>query len=214
MAAENVRRRDQGATGTAGLLLIVAGPDGRGKELVVSAARRRFAFHSGIDFPRCVVTRPPRGGAEALSVNRRAFRQMAEEGAFSLSWSALGYEAAAPAEMLRALRAGRLVVLVATREAAEQARAFCRSVHVVEILSGPDATRPPVPLSCARPFAIHRIHHGRDVAEAVRRFTTLIETLLAAGSRSGGGAPRRSAAHTVSHAGPGRAASAVRPLPS
>lgn len=169
-----------GARCAKGALLVVAGPEGRGKELLVGSARRRFAA-SSVAFPVRVMTRPPRENCDYLSVSRRVFRQMLADGSFALSWNANGYEAAAPVEMLRPLRAGQLVVLVATREAAVAARAICRRVHVVEVMAGPDAAGPLNRGGARHKGAhapdVHRLHHGGDIAEAVRRFCGLIETL-------------------------------------
>jgi hypothetical protein len=132
------------------------------------------------------MTRPPRDNCDYLSVSRRVFRQMQADGSFALSWISHGYEAAAPVEMLRPLRAGQLVVLVATREAAAAARALCRRVHVVEVMAGPDAAGPPTRGGAGQEGthtpSVYRLHHAGDIAEAVRRFCGLIETLERGGS--------------------------------
>jgi phosphonate metabolism protein PhnN/1,5-bisphosphokinase (PRPP-forming) len=177
-----------------GALLIVAGPEGRGKELLVGSARRRFAA-SSVAFPVRVMTRPARENCDYLSVSRRVFQQMQADGSFALSWVSHGYEAAAPVEMLRPLRAGQLVVLVATREAAEAARALCRRVHVVEVMAGPDAAGPLNRGEAGQKWAytpgVHRLHHSGDIADGLRRFCHLIETLAQA--TTGGALPAHAA---------------------
>lgn len=169
-------RGDQGS----GAIVVVAGPEGRGKEVLVASARRRFGRHHAIAFPVRVMTRPPRDNCDYLSVSRRAFRDMEQAGSFALRWHAHGHEAAASADMLHVLGSGRLVVLVATAEAADRARALCRIVHLVEVLAGPDAARPRASAGGGRLASHHRLLHAGDMAEAVGRFNALIEALLAA----------------------------------
>lgn len=171
-----------------GTLVVVAGPDARGKEVVVAAVKRRFACHAGIEFPVRIMTRPHCEGCDYLSVSRRVFRDMQREGAFALSWQAQGHDVAAPAGVLDSLRAGHLVVLVATHQAAQQAGALGTKVHLIELLAGPDGSRP-LPAArmqaAAEPSAspMHRIWHGGDIAEAVRRVAAHVESLAAVGRR-------------------------------
>ncbi len=173
------------ARGEPGTLVLVAGPDARGKDMAVASVKRRFAGHPGIEFPLRVTTRPARESCEDLSVSRRVFLDMQREGAFALSWQAHGYDAAAPVAILDQLRAGHMVILVASQDAVARARYVWERVRVVELLAGPDGSRP---FRAARSRLapehgsglVQRIWHGGDIAEAVRRLSTHIEALAGA----------------------------------
>lgn len=173
------------ARGEPGTLIVVAGPDARGKEMAVASVKRRYACRPGIDFPLRIMTRPAREGSDHLSVSRRAFQDMQREGAFALSWQAQGHDAAAPAAILDWLGAGHLVVLVANHEAAVKAHQLWPKVRVIELLAGPDGSRPFAAtrsrlVSQHAHGPVHRIWHGGDIAEAVRRLSGLLDTLASA----------------------------------
>lgn len=173
------------ARGEPGTLVVVAGPDARGKEIAVASVKRRFAGRPGVEFPLRIMTRPAREGCDYLSVSRRVFQAMQQDGAFALSWQTHGYDAAVPAGILDQLRAGHLVLVVASQDAVEKARHLWERVRVVELLAGPDGSRPfRVTRSRLAPEhhsgLVHRIWHGGDIADAVRRLASHVEALAEA----------------------------------
>lgn len=187
------RRASGGSSGAAGLLVVLVGPDGRGKEMIVNASRRRFATDASLEFPLPVVTRAPGPNQEHVGVSRRDFRDIDAKGGFFASWQANGLNVGLPKSVLASLALGRIVVVAASEDAVECARQAGAKLKVVEVTSGPDAAR------AWMRRAAHRmekgrlvgngeagktvdasriaIHHSGDLADAVRRFHGLLHDL-------------------------------------
>jgi len=169
----------------AGLLVLLVGPEGRGKDMLINAARRRFAADASMAFPLRVMTRPAGPNEEHVAVNRRTFRDMSSSGGFLAAWELGGHNVALPRSVVTSLAAGRMVVVAASDAAVAQAREAGIEVRVVEVTSGPDAAslrirggvaeRPEV--GSAALSDRHVIHHSGDLAEAVRRFHALLHAL-------------------------------------
>lgn len=149
-----------------GMLVVVVGPEGSGKELLIAIARRRFDTDASLSFPVRVTTRGSSEPGGNVAVSRRAFRDMAGQGAFLCTWETGGHAFGLPQSTARCLADGRTVVVAAEREAVERFRMIWPDVRMVEVRSGPDVIRTdPGPLA---------VNHRGDVAEAVRRFHEIL----------------------------------------
>lgn len=175
------------ATSQHGVLVVVVGPEGRGKEMLIGIARRRFSADASLAFPGRVTTRAM-GCVEAdTSVSRRAFRDMTLDGAFLCHWETGGQSFGLPNAARTCLEAGRTVVVVAERESVERFRGEWGDVRVVEVKAGPDTIR----CGPGRDSAgMLTVHHQGDVAEAVRRFHGLLTAMRVERLATGAPGPR------------------------
>lgn len=115
----------------AGVLILVVGPSGAGKDTLLDAARAELANDARFRFVRRVITRPAgAGGENHEAVTEAEFARRT----FSLSWQAHGLRYGLPADIADDIRAGRVVVANASRAAiAEAARRF--PVRVIEVVA-------------------------------------------------------------------------------
>jgi phosphonate metabolism protein PhnN/1,5-bisphosphokinase (PRPP-forming) len=167
-----------------GLALVLVGPEGRGKDLLIAAARRRFASDDRLAFPLRVLTRLPSASDEHLHVSRRVFRDMERERSFLVSWFAGDHGFAVPEASRRMLEEGRIVVFSGTPEAADRLAAEGRAVRTVAVNAGPDWVRGrlaagvPLPERAVRSTTGElELNHPGNLAEAVRRFHGLLQDL-------------------------------------
>ena len=140
-----------------GRLVLVVGPSGAGKDTLIAAAKRKFRDDPTIVFPRRVITRPEGIGEDHVSVSRREFARLEQEGAFVLSWQAHGLHYGVPCEALEDLQAGRIVVVNVSRDIASEACARWPLTHIVQVMVALDALK-------ARLEA-----RGRETADDIKR---------------------------------------------
>lgn len=167
-----------------GLALVLVGPEGRGKDVLIAAARRRFACDQRLAFPLRVMTRQTGAIGEHLHVSRRVFREMERERSFLVSWTSGDHGFALPAGSGQLIEEGRIVVVAGTAETAERLAAGGTSVRVVTVNAGPDLVRARLAAGArARPYAFggggfaHEISHSGNLADAVRRFHALLQEI-------------------------------------
>ena len=122
-----------------GLLVLLVGPSGAGKDTLLDAARQALAADVWFRFVRRIITRPAGAGGEAHQpVTQAEFAALH----FALSWQAHGLRYGIPADIESDLAARRIVVASVSRTViAEAARRF--PVRVIEITAPPEllATR-------------------------------------------------------------------------
>ncbi len=101
-----------------GLLVLVIGPSGAGKDTVLAYAKEHLTPYDHVVFPRRVITRPPGPGEayETVSEEEFASRQ------FALSWAAHGLRYGIPQEIEIDLAAGRIVIANVSRAVIAEAR--------------------------------------------------------------------------------------------
>ncbi len=125
----------------AGVLILVAGPSGSGKDTLISEARRHFHSHAQVVFCERIITRADQTGEAHLALSRDDFTRAESEGGFFLSWDAHGLRYGVPAEIEGALRAGKSVVVNVSRRAVAEARAKWPRTFLIHVTARPDILR-------------------------------------------------------------------------
>lgn len=126
---------------TPGLLVLVVGPSGAGKDSLIAAARRKFRDDPTVVFARRTITRPEAAGEDHLPVSRAAFKRLDEAGSFYLSWTAHGLHYGVPSDVKTALTAGHLVIVNVSRGVVADVVAGWPSTRIIQVTVALDALR-------------------------------------------------------------------------
>lgn len=140
-----------------GVLVLVVGPSGAGKDTLIAHARARLAGRADISFARRRITRSADATENHIAIDEAAFAAGVAAGAFPLYWRANGLCYALGAEVVEDLAAGRIVVANGSRAAVPEARGRFASLKLVHV------TAP------AEVLAQRIAARGRESAEAVAR---------------------------------------------
>jgi phosphonate metabolism protein PhnN/1,5-bisphosphokinase (PRPP-forming) len=194
-AGRSRSRKPRKSAAAAGILVLLVGPEARGKDVLIAAARNRYAGNPRIEFPARVATRGPQLDQEHVAVSRREFREIESSSGFAVAWEHFGARHGLTKGALQALQAGRIVVIAAACEAVEDFQALGHAIEVVALQSTVDVARPiggllMRKLGAANPgpgersgqaarAARHQITHSGDIAHAVRRFHAVLDTVQA-----------------------------------
>jgi len=101
-----------------GILFVIVGPSGAGKDTLLDGARLRLAGDRRFAFPRRVITRPADAGGEIhLATTPENFDAMEAAGGFLASWRAHDLAYGLPIALMDELAKGRHVVVNASRRA-------------------------------------------------------------------------------------------------
>ncbi|MDG4720685.1 MULTISPECIES: phosphonate metabolism protein/1,5-bisphosphokinase (PRPP-forming) PhnN [Thalassospira] len=118
------RHTHDGAVKT-GLLVLVVGPSGVGKDTLLDAARERLKGAAHICFPRRCITRPAGSVGEVhIPVRAEDFGQMARQGAFLLSWKAHDLCYGIPRHVQDDVAEGKTVIVNVSRSVIDDARSL------------------------------------------------------------------------------------------
>jgi phosphonate metabolism protein PhnN/1,5-bisphosphokinase (PRPP-forming) len=149
----------------AGVLVMVVGPSGAGKDTVIDVARAERPPGPGLRYVCRAVTRPAGSpGEDHEPMTPEAFDRREAEGGFALAWRAHGHAYGVPADVLADLAAGRIVIVNGSREVLGAAMARFDRLVVVHV-TAPPALR-----------AMRLAGRGREV-EAERRERMVRETM-------------------------------------
>ena len=123
----------------AGILFLVVGPSGAGKDTLLEGARAALAGDRRYVFARRVITRPAdAGGEDHEAVGTGEFARRRERGDFMAWWSAHDLDYGLPRGLLDDLAAGRHVVANVSRSVIGDIAGRVATVRVVEITAPPD----------------------------------------------------------------------------
>jgi len=121
-----------------GRLVLVVGPSGAGKDTLLNLARAACAGDSAVVFPRRVVTRAASQAEDNAQVSPDAFQQALAQGEFAMHWEAHGHCYALPRAIEDDIRAGRTVVVNASRTVTTEMRRAYTNVVAVLVTAPPD----------------------------------------------------------------------------
>jgi ribose 1,5-bisphosphokinase len=122
-----------------GIMVVVVGPSGAGKDTLMNLAARHFADRDDVHFVRRVITRDgDAGGEDHLAVSEAGFASMEQAGAFAVWWEAHGLKYGIPAEVSVALSRGHLVVANGSRSALHRFQAVFPRLKVVNVTARPE----------------------------------------------------------------------------
>jgi phosphonate metabolism protein PhnN/1,5-bisphosphokinase (PRPP-forming) len=125
-----------------GLLVLVVGPSGAGKDTLMQAFAMHVAGSPGFVFVRRVLTRPEgAGGEDHIAMTDEAFRDAYASGSFCLTWRAHGLAYGVPAEILIDLRAGRTVIVNLSRHMISAAEDLWPRVGVLHVTADDEVRR-------------------------------------------------------------------------
>jgi ribose 1,5-bisphosphokinase len=115
-----------------GLVVLVVGPSGAGKDAILREVQSRLAGNSRFVFPRRIVTRQASAAEKNDAVSSDEFELLLRQGALALNWEAHGLRYGLPAEMDAAVHRGCTVVFNGSRQvvAAARARYACAVVYI------------------------------------------------------------------------------------
>ncbi|MDO8980406.1 MAG: phosphonate metabolism protein/1,5-bisphosphokinase (PRPP-forming) PhnN [Afipia sp.] len=121
-----------------GRLVLVVGPSGAGKDTLIGLAQAACAGDSSIVFPQRVVTREASSFENNEAVSAMLFGQMLAQGNFAFQWEAHGLRYGVPSSIVEDVKAGRVVIVNASRTIIEFARRSYANVTVVSVTAPPD----------------------------------------------------------------------------
>jgi len=150
-----------------GVLFLVVGPSGAGKDTLIAAARDTLADDPAFVFARRDITRPAdAGGEDHESVSLSTFEVRESAGDYALSWRAHSLCYGVPGSIRAELEAGRHVVVNVSRAVIGAAIESFARVKVVLVTA---------PESVLRARLIARGREGAaDQAHRVKRFDAAI----------------------------------------
>jgi phosphonate metabolism protein PhnN/1,5-bisphosphokinase (PRPP-forming) len=117
-----------------GVLVLVVGPSGVGKDTLIAGARRALEADRRFSFVRRLVTRPVDAELEDhIGLDRAEFAEALAAGRFALAWEAHGLRYALPIGVDTDLALGRVVVANVSRHVIGEALGrypLCRVVQI------------------------------------------------------------------------------------
>lgn len=119
-----------------GVMIVVVGPSGAGKDTLMDFAARRFEKHDRIHFARRVITRShDAGGENHVAVSEGEFARRLASSEFCVSWQAHGLSYGIPTSVMERLARGETVVANGSRSALGQFRSVFPTMKVVNIVA-------------------------------------------------------------------------------
>ncbi|WP_349957065.1 phosphonate metabolism protein/1,5-bisphosphokinase (PRPP-forming) PhnN [Rhizobium sp. ZPR3] len=134
-ADANIKPANAGlADAAAGILAVVVGPSGAGKDTLMNLAAQHFVGRPDVHFVRRVITRDGDAGNEDhRSVSEVDFNAMEQAGAFAVSWEAHGLKYGIPADVFGELAQGHLVIANGSRSALHHFQSTFPRLKIINI---------------------------------------------------------------------------------
>lgn len=127
---------------TLGVLVLVVGASGVGKDTLMDGARARLAQNHRFVFPRRHITRPAdAGGENHIEVTKEIFDETRAGGGYLLAWDAHGLGYGVPVTACEALEDGCVIVVNTSRTVLDDARALGTTLRVLHVTAPPKMIR-------------------------------------------------------------------------
>ena len=123
---------------SAGLLVLVAGPSGAGKDTLIAAAREALAGDARYVFARRIVTRAKNSFENHDTLSAEQFAAGIAAGRFALHWQAHGLSYGLARTIDEQIAEGKVVVCNVSRAAIPAARERYARVAVIHVDAHPD----------------------------------------------------------------------------
>ncbi|MGI9486902.1 MAG: phosphonate metabolism protein/1,5-bisphosphokinase (PRPP-forming) PhnN [Geminicoccaceae bacterium] len=141
-----------------GILFLVVGPSGVGKDSLIDGARHSLADDPAFHFPKRLITRPANaGGEDHQALTAAAFELLETAGGFMLSWRAHGHRYGIPKTAEQALAEGRSVIMNVSRQVIDEARGCWSPLRVLQVSAPRDV------------LAARLAARGRERADDIQR---------------------------------------------
>ena len=136
----NIKSANNGLPDSAaGIMVVVVGPSGAGKDTLMNLAARHFAGRPDVHFVRRVITRDGDAGNEDhRSVSEADFDAMEQAGAFAVSWEAHGLKYGIPADVTDELARGNLVIANGSRSVLHRFQAVFPRLKIINVTAQRD----------------------------------------------------------------------------
>jgi ribose 1,5-bisphosphokinase len=121
------------ATSASGVLVLIVGQSGVGKDTLLRGARAHFAHEARVVFAERTITRPPEPTEQHQVATSAAFDQLRDSGSFAFHWEAHGLKYGVPKGIEADIAAGRVVICNASRMIIAAVRACYPQTFVIEI---------------------------------------------------------------------------------
>lgn len=118
-----------------GILVLIVGPSGSGKDTLINGARLKLAGTGQFTFVTREITRPadPTESEVYVSIDPATFHEREKDGHYALSWGAHGFHYGLPKDQIADVDRGRVVVANASRSIIDTARREFRNLRIVSI---------------------------------------------------------------------------------
>lgn len=142
MRTELQTRAISGQANRLGVLVLVVGPSGVGKDTLLDGARDLLAKDTRFHFPRRDITRSATAsGEQHRPVSYEDFQAKQCADAYALSWEAHGNGYGIPADISIHLSQGRTVVANVSRGAIDEARSRFTPLRVISVVAPRDVLK-------------------------------------------------------------------------
>jgi ribose 1,5-bisphosphokinase len=133
------RSDDAAASAASGMMVVVVGPSGAGKDTLLGLAAHHFEGRRDVHFARRAITRSAdAGGEDHLSVSEGGFAAMERAGSFAVSWDAHGLKYGIPATVFQELAQGNIVIANGSRSVLDRFKAAFPRLVVINITARPE----------------------------------------------------------------------------
>lgn len=145
-----------------GILFVVVGPSGAGKDTLMDGARRALAQGGRFGFARRLITRPAdAGGEDHEAIDEAGFAALAATGGLLVSWQAHGLHYGLRAALRDDLLAGRHIVANGSRGVLETLAGAVPRLIIINVTASPE--------TLARRLASRGRETAQDIAARLAR---------------------------------------------
>lgn len=117
-----------------GILFLVVGNSGSGKDTLIRAVLERYSTtQMQVHSPKRYITRPPSIAETNISITPDEFRKLSEEGKFAFEWHIYGLSYGVPIKIDEWLSLGYPVIINVSRKIVPQARERYKNLKVIFI---------------------------------------------------------------------------------